>query len=80
MQRLEREEAQMTDRHEPEGRPAELRTVASQVQFHLTGILYYRQKFFRGSPFVILLPGEWRDAVPGRFSRATEALGRWDAG
>lgn len=57
----------------------ELRTAASQVQFHLTGILYYRFKFFRSSPFVILLPGDWRDAVPGRFARATAALERWQS-
>jgi len=57
---------------------AELRTVASQVQFHLTGILYYRFKFFRASPYVILLPGDWRDAVPGRYTRATDALARWE--
>ncbi|MCH7697385.1 MAG: O-antigen ligase family protein [Chloroflexi bacterium] len=55
----------------------ELRTAASQVQLHLTGIRYYRFKFFRGSPFVILLPGDWRDAVPGRYARATDALERW---
>ena len=55
----------------------ELRNAASQVQFHLTGILYYRFKFFRSSPFVILLPGEWGDAVPGRYARATAALERW---
>ncbi len=57
----------------------DLRSAASQVQFHLTGILYYRFKFFRGSPFVILLPGDWRDAVPGRFARATAALERWQS-
>ncbi len=57
---------------------AELRGVASQVQFHLTGILYYRFKFFRGSPVALLVPGEWQDAVPGRFSRATAALARWE--
>ncbi len=58
---------------------AELRSVSSQVQFHLTGILYYRFKFFRASPFVILLPGDWRDAVPGRYTRATETLVRWES-
>lgn len=57
----------------------ELRSVASQVQFHLTGILYYRFKFFRASPLVILLPGDWRDAVPGRYTRATETLARWES-
>ena len=60
------------------GIPTGLRSVASQVQFHLTGILYYRFKFFRGSPVALLVPGEWQDAVPGRFSRATAALARWE--
>ncbi len=57
----------------------EVRGVASQVQFHLTGILYYRFKFYRGSPVSLLVPGEWQDAVPGRYTRATAALARWDA-
>lgn len=58
---------------------SELRGSASQIQFHLTGILYYRFKFFRASPETILLPGEWRDAVPGRYARARDALARWTA-
>ena len=58
---------------------SELRSVSSQVQFHLTGILYYRFKFFRASPRVILLPGDWRSAVPGRVTRATETLARWES-
>jgi len=57
----------------------ELRTATSQVQFHLTGILYYRFKFFRESPFAILLPGAWRGVVPGRYSRAIDALERWES-
>ena len=56
---------------------SELRGATSQVQFHLTGILYYRFKFFRQSPVAILLPGEWQDAVPARLSRARSALARW---
>lgn len=56
---------------------SELREAASQVQFHLTGILYYRLKFFRASPIQILLPGEWQEAVPGRYDRAQQALARW---
>ncbi len=56
---------------------SELRLATSQVQFHLTGILYYRFKFFRGSPQTILLPGEWQRAVPGRYARAEMALERW---
>lgn len=54
---------------------AELRRV--DVDRRLVGILYYRLKFFRGSPSVILLPGEWQSAVPGRVARAEEALARW---
>jgi hypothetical protein len=56
---------------------AELDRAKSEVQFHLIGILYYRFKFFRASPFVIMLPGEWEDAVPARYARAQEALDRW---
>jgi tetratricopeptide (TPR) repeat protein len=56
---------------------SELRLATSQVQFHLTGILYYRFKFFRGSPHAILLPGDWQRAVPGRYARAEMALERW---
>lgn len=49
----------------------------ADVNRRLVGILYYRFKFFRGSPTTILLPGEWQDAVSGRFARAEEALARW---
>ena len=56
---------------------SELRGAASQVQFHLTGILYYRFKFFRASPITMLLPGEWQDAVPARYAEANAALARW---
>jgi len=56
---------------------SELRGATSQVQFHLTGILYYRFKFFRGSPNTILLPGDWQHAVPARYAEAQEALARW---
>ena len=58
---------------------SELRGEASQVQFHLIGILYYRSKFFRVSPHVTLLPGEWQQAVPARYSEAVDALERWTA-
>jgi tetratricopeptide (TPR) repeat protein/O-antigen ligase len=57
----------------------QLRQQTSQVQFHLVGILYYRFKFFRASPHVIILPGEWQQAVPGRYARARDALERWEA-
>lgn len=56
---------------------AELNSATSEVQFHLIGILYYRFKFFRGSPVTILLPGEWQQAVPAHYARAQDALARW---
>jgi tetratricopeptide (TPR) repeat protein len=56
---------------------SELEQSASQVQLHLTGILYFRFKFFRESPAVILLPGEWQRAVPARYALAQDALERW---
>jgi hypothetical protein len=59
---------------------SELRGATSQVQFHLTGILYYRFKFFRGSPITILLPGDWQQAIPARYSEAQDALRRWEGG
>jgi len=58
---------------------SELGGATSQVQFHLTGILYYRFKFFRGSPNTILLPGDWQHAVPARYADAQDALARWTA-
>ncbi|MEX0786539.1 MAG: hypothetical protein WD939_07880, partial [Dehalococcoidia bacterium] len=58
---------------------SEVRGVSSQVQFHLTAVLYYRLKFFRQSPLTMLLPGEWQTAVPGRYERAQDALARWEA-
>jgi len=57
----------------------ELNKAASQVQFHITGILYYRFKFFRGSPNITLLPGDWTQAVPGRYADARDALERWSS-
>jgi O-antigen ligase len=58
----------------------ELNDAASQVQFHITGILYYRHKFFRGSPNITLLPGDWTQAVPARYADARDALDRWTSG
>lgn len=58
---------------------ARLGQAQSEVQFHLTGILYYRFKFYRGSPITILLPGDWQQAVPGVYARARDALDRWTA-
>ena len=56
---------------------SELEQSASQVQNHLTGILYFRFKFFRESPAAILLPGEWQRAIPARYALAQAALERW---
>lgn len=58
---------------------SEVRGVSSQIQFHLTAVLYYRLKFFRQSPLTMVLPGEWQEAVPGRYERARNALARWEA-
>jgi tetratricopeptide (TPR) repeat protein/O-antigen ligase len=57
---------------------AELNETASEVQFHIIGILYYRLKFFRASPITMLVPGDWQQAVPGRYARALDALDRWN--
>jgi hypothetical protein len=52
----------------------------SAVQHDLIGILYYRMKFSRGSPVIILIPGDWEQAVPGQYQRMQQALFRWRAG
>ncbi len=56
---------------------SELDRAASEVQLHITGILYYRFRFYRASPITIILPGEWQNAVPARYARAQDALTRW---
>jgi tetratricopeptide (TPR) repeat protein len=50
------------------------------VQLYLLGILYYRMKFHRESPTVILVPGEWEQALGGPYAALSEALGRWRRG
>jgi O-antigen ligase len=50
------------------------------VQFYLLGILYYRMKFHRESPTIILLPGDWQEALGGPYAALSEALGRWQRG
>lgn len=47
------------------------------VQRYLLGILYYRMKFRRESPTVILVPGEWQEALGGPYGALSEGLGRW---
>jgi hypothetical protein len=54
-----------------------LNEAASEVQFDLPNILYYRFKFFRGAPIQLLLPGDWQQAVPGPYALAQSALARW---
>jgi hypothetical protein len=51
-------------------------TVGRTQLYHL-GILYYRMKFFRESPIIILVPGEWQEALGGRYAALNEAVGRW---
>jgi O-antigen ligase/tetratricopeptide (TPR) repeat protein len=50
------------------------------VQRYLLGILYYRMKFHRESPTVILVPGDWQEALGGPYAALSEALGRWRRG
>jgi len=47
------------------------------VQLYLLGILYYRMKFHRESPTIILVPGDWEGALGGPYAALSEALGRW---
>jgi O-antigen ligase/tetratricopeptide (TPR) repeat protein len=53
---------------------------AGGVQRYLLGILYYRMKFHRESPTVILVPGDWQEALGGPYAALSEALGRWRRG
>ncbi|MGA2285374.1 MAG: O-antigen ligase family protein [Dehalococcoidia bacterium] len=43
---------------------------------YLIGILYYRMHFSRESSPIILLPGEWENAIPGLYDRIQQALQR----
>jgi O-antigen ligase/tetratricopeptide (TPR) repeat protein len=43
----------------------------------IVSVLYYRMKFGRGSPIVMLVPGEWQQAVPSQYVRMEEALSQW---
>lgn len=55
----------------------QLGSLGSAAQFDLISFLYYRMKFGRASPVVMLLPGDWQQAVPGQYFRMQEALARW---
>jgi O-antigen ligase len=50
------------------------------VQLYLLGILYYRMEFHRESPTIILVPGDWQEALGGPCAALSEALGRWRPG
>lgn len=50
------------------------------VQSYQLGILYYRMKFLRESPVLILVPGEWQQALGGPYAALRAALGRWQQG
>lgn len=53
--------------------------VAEGPRDYLIGYLYYRMRFSRESSPIILLPGEWQDAIPGLYDRIQQALERWQA-
>ena len=74
------------DSFAPDTVPPEIvRALRSQLAdgepYHSLGSLYYRHSFYRASPNVLLLPGEWQRAAPRALLRARSALARWtDAG
>lgn len=51
----------------------------SVVRFPLVDILYYRMKFFRGSPAIMFIPGDWQRAVPRLYLEEKAALEEWKA-
>jgi tetratricopeptide (TPR) repeat protein len=51
--------------------------VLQGTQHYWIGIQYYRSIFLRGSPRIILLPGEWEQVAPRQVSEAAGALERW---
>lgn len=51
----------------------------STVRFPLVDILYYRMKFFRGSPAIMFIPGDWQRAVPRLYLEEKAALDEWKA-
>ncbi len=74
------------DSFAPDTVPPEIvRALRSQLAdgepYHSLGSLYYRRGFYRASPNVLLLPGEWQQATPRALLRARSTLARWtDAG
>ena len=74
--------ALLGDSFAPDTAPPEIaRALRSQLAdgepYHSLGSLYYRRSFYRASPNVLLLPGEWQQATPRAFLRATDTLARW---
>ncbi|MCH8901475.1 MAG: tetratricopeptide repeat protein, partial [Chloroflexi bacterium] len=70
------------DSFAPDTVPPEIvRALRSQLAdgepYHSLGSLYYRRSFYRASPNVLLLPGEWQQATPRALLRARDALARW---
>jgi tetratricopeptide (TPR) repeat protein/O-antigen ligase len=55
-----------------------LPAAAGAVQHDIISVLYYRMKFGRASPVTILIPGDWQQALPGRYLTLREALSRWN--
>lgn len=51
----------------------------STVRFPLVDILYFRMKFFRGSPAVMFVPGDWQRAAPRLYLEERAALDEWKA-
>ncbi len=51
----------------------------STVRFPLVDILYYRMKFFRGSPAIMFIPGDWQRAAPRLYLEERAALDEWKA-
>lgn len=51
----------------------------STVRFPLVDILYFRMKFFRGSPALIFVPADWQRAAPRLYLEEQAALAEWKA-
>jgi tetratricopeptide (TPR) repeat protein len=51
----------------------------SSVRFPLVDILYFRMKFFRGSPAVMFVPAGWQRAAPRLYLEERAALDEWKA-
>ncbi len=52
-------------------------TKAGGSRYYPIGYVYYRMKFGRESSPIILMPGEWENALPGEYEMIQEALQRW---